>query len=62
MPDVVSFFADALRIVEHLFVMAVLLFGATLLLGRIGAKFVTWINSRRLRLDCSPHESRGWKQ
>ena len=60
MAGLVSFFADILRIVEHLFFIALLGFASMLLCGRMAEKFVTWINSRRLRVDCSPHESRGW--
>ena len=60
MGEVVGFFADILRIIEHLFFIALLGFATMLLCGRMAEKFITRINARRLRVDCSPHESRGW--
>ena len=58
---VVGFFADLLRIVEHLFVITLLLFLSALLVGRVASRLVNWLNSRRLRADMGPHPSRGWQ-
>lgn len=60
MAAIVGFFADILRIVEHLFVIALLLFLSSLLIGRVVSKVMSWLNSRRLRVDFGPHKSRGW--
>lgn len=60
MTAVVGFFADLLRIAEHLFIIAVLLFASSLLIGRVASKIMTWLNSRRLRVDFGPNKSRGW--
>lgn len=60
MAQVVSFFADLVLIVAHLFVICVLLFASSLLVGAVCCRVVSWLNSRRLRVDFGPNKSRGW--
>lgn len=60
MTEVVGFFAALVQIAAHLFVLSVLLFLSALLIGRVVSKFLSWLNSRRLRVDFGPNKSRGW--
>lgn len=60
MTALVGFFAALVLIAAHLFVLSMLLFLSSLLIGRVLDKLFRWANARRLRVDCGPHKSRGW--
>ena len=57
---VVTALAQMVQIAAYIFVISVLLFASSLLVGGVASRCIKWLNSRRLRVDFGPNKSRGW--